>query len=206
MRRFSPFAPALLCVFAVVVFTGCGGDDETGSTAAAEPDPATTVSVEQFRTGFSEQTGIELTASDFAGEAVLLGFDDDGDAMEFSEAETAFQDEYASAQIFVVESGGDPDQIFDVVTGKGRDEASLESGGDTLRLITTIADEPDADGVIWTEQCLRYEKRKSRDSCSWTGSKRYGRNVIVSWTATSDTLDEASSRLDEAVSAVVAGA
>lgn len=196
----------LVCVLAIATFTGCGGGDDAGSGTTADPDPTASVTVDQFRTGFAEQTGIELTADDFPGETVILGFDDDGDAMKYSEAETAFIDEYGTAQIYIVEPGGDPELIFEAVTGKGLDEAPFESGGDTVRLVTKIADEPDADGVIWVEQCVRYEKQKTLNACSWTGNKRYGRNVIVSWTAAGDTLDEAAARLDEAVSAAVASA
>ena len=205
MRRSFPVLAALVCVLAIAAVVGCGGEDDGGSDTVAAPDPATRVSADQFRTGFAEETGIELTASDFPGDTVLLGFDDDGDPMASSDAETAFVEEFGTVQIYVVEPGGDPELILDAVTGESRDDTPVESGGDTVRLITNVA-EPDADGVVWTRQCVRYEKQKSLNACSWTGTKRYGQNVIASWTATSDELDEASSRLDEAVSATVAGA
>jgi hypothetical protein len=206
MRRSGLIPLTLACVIAVSSFASCGGGDDAGSGSTADPDPTTSVTVEQFKAGFADQTGIELTADDFPGDTVLLQFDDDGDVMKISEAEAAFMDEYGTAQIYVVEPGGDPEMIFDVVTGKAMDDAPVESGGDTVRLVTNVADEPDADGVIWVEQCVRYENQKSLNSCAWTGTKRYGTNVIVSWTAAGDTLDDAAARLDEAVSAVVAGA
>jgi len=198
MRRSLKTPLALVGVFVVAAFAGCGGGEDFDSTDS--------VTVEQFKTGFSEQTGVELTAEDFPGDTVILSLDDDGDALKFSEAETEFMEEYGTAQIYVVEAGGDPEMIFDVVAGKSLSDAPVESGGDTVRLVTKVADEPDADGVIWVERCVRYENRKSLSSCSWTGSKRYGTNVIVSWTAADDSLDEAAKRLDEAVSAAVAGA
>jgi len=205
MRRSFRVPAALVCVLVIFAVAGCGGDDDAGSDILAAPDPGTRVSADQFRTGFASETGVELTASDFPGETVLLGFDDDGDPMASSDAETAFVEEFGTAQIYVVEPDGDPETILDAVTGESRDDTPVESGGDTVRLITNVA-EPDADGVIWTRQCVRYEDQQSLNACSWTGTKRYGRNAIVSWTATSDALDEASSRLDQAVSATVAGA
>jgi hypothetical protein len=206
MKRSVLIPLALACVFAVATLAGCGGGDDAGSGASADPDPTTSVSVEQFKAGFAEQTGVELTAEDFPGDTVLLEFDDDGDAFKMSEAEAAYIEEYGTAQIYVVEPGVDPEMIFDVVTGGNLDEAPVESGSDTVRLVTNIADEPDADGVIWVEQCVRFEDQESRNTCAWTGNKLYGSNVIVSWTADGDTLDEAATRLDEAVSAAVTGA
>jgi hypothetical protein len=55
--------------------------------------------------------------------------------------------------------------------------------------------------VIWSQQCVRYSEQKSLDACSWSGNKIYGENVIVSWTATTDRLDESAARLDRAVAA-----
>ena len=206
MRRPLLIPLTLGCVYAIATFAGCGGNGDTDSGTSANIDPSTSVSVDQFKAGFAEQTGVELTADDFPGETSILGFDDDGDAMSSSDAESAFIDEYGTVQIYVVEPDGDPDMIFDVVTGESLDDAPVESGGDTLRLVTKVADEADADGVIWVERCVRYEQQKSLNACSWTGNKRYGKNVIVSWTASGDTLDEAAARFDEAVSAAVAGA
>ena len=158
MRRSFRVPSALVCVLVISAVAGCGGDDDAGSDIVAAPDPGTRVSADQFRTGFASETGVELTASDFPGETVLLGFDDDGDPMASSDAETAFVEEFGTAQIYVVEPDGDPELILDAVTGESRDDTPVESGGDTVRLITNVA-EPDADGVIWTRQCVRYEKQ-----------------------------------------------
>lgn len=194
----------LVGVLAVTAFVGCGGGGDAGSGTTGA-DPTASVTVEQFKAGFAEQTGIELTPDDFPGDTVLLQFDDDGEAAEVSEAEAAFLDEYGAAQIYVVEADGDPDMILDVLTGENADEAPVEVGGEKVRLVTKIAEEPDADGVVWVERCIRSEEKGSLSSCSWTGIKRYGSNVIVSWTAAGDTLDGAAAKLDEAVSATVAG-
>ncbi len=206
MRLHFPIPTTLLCVFTIAAFAGCGGDDDPGSGTVSDPDPTTTVTVEQFVSGFADQTGVELSSEDFPGDAVLLGFDDDGEAFEFSEAETEFIDEYGTAQIFVVETGGDPEMILDAVTGQGLDESPVELGGDTVRLVTKVADKPDADGVIWVRQCVRYETDKSRNTCSWKGNKIYGRNVITSWISAEDSLDDQARKLDQAVSETVAGA
>ena len=193
---------AMVCAFALAAVTGCG--DDGGSGAVVDPDPDTTVTVDQFVSGFSDETGIELTPDELPGGAVLLRFDDDGNESEFSQAETEFQQEYGSSQIYVVTADGDPDMIFDAVVGEPGKGEPIRSGGDTVRLDRSVADKPDADGVIWARQCVRYEKDSSLNSCAWTGSKRYGSNVIVSWTTTTDGLDQAGSKLDRAVSAVVA--
>lgn len=59
--------------------------------------------------------------------------------------------------------------------------------------------------AIWVKRCVRYEKLESLNTCGWTGNKRYCKNVIVIWTTSGDSLDEAGSRLDKAVSAAVSG-
>ena len=60
----------------------------------------------------------------------------------------------------MVDKGGDPDLIFDSISGRSTSDAPVENG----------------------------------------------ENVIVSWRAAGDELDESAARLDEAVSATVAGA
>ncbi len=197
---------ALPVLVAAVGLGACGGSDDPGpaTTTTADPDQTASVTVEQFESGFADATGTRLTPRDFPGGAVLFSFDDDGDVMQTSEAEAAFIEEFGTAQIYVVEPDGDPQIILDAVTGESRDDTPVESGGDTVRLVTKVA-EPDGDGVIWSEQCVRYEKQKSLNACAWSGTKRYGKNVIVNWTATADEMDEAASRLDEAVSQAVAG-
>ncbi len=197
------------------VFAGCGGDDggnsdsggtTGGSGAAVEVDPTSTLTVEQFTSGFADETGFELTSESFPGGARTLSFDEDGDAMTLTEAETGFFEEFGAPQIYLVEADGDPDLVFDAVVGEPGKGEPIESGGDTVRLDREVSEEPDADGIVWSEQCVTYEKDKSLNTCAWSGTKRYGTNVIVSWTSTSDALDETASRLDQAVSATVAGA
>jgi hypothetical protein len=201
---------------AIAVITGCGGGDGgasdggvpdgQGSAAAIAVDPSTTVTVDQFKRGFTDETGFELTANSFPGGAQLLTFDDDGDLMTVSEAESAFFDEFGTPQIYVVAADGDPDLIFDVVVGEPGKGEPVEFGDDMARIDRTVSGQPDADGIIWSEQCVVYEKDSSRNVCAWSGTKRYGRNLIVSWTSTGDSLEEAAARLDRAVSAAVAGA
>lgn len=202
MRPLLRIPTALVCVLALAAFTGCGGDG--GSDSAGDPDPNAKVTVDQFVTGFNDETGIELSPDDLPGGAVLLGFDEDGDVTEFSPAEIGFQEEFGTAQIYVVTADGDPDMIFETVVGEPGKGEPIRSGGDTVRLDRTVAGKPDVDGVIWSKQCVRYEGDRSLNSCAWSGSKRFGQNVIVSWTATSGELDDASSNLDQTVSAVVA--
>jgi ABC-type glycerol-3-phosphate transport system substrate-binding protein len=133
MRRSRTTSFSFACLLAVAAFAGCGGDDGAGpdSGASTGPGPATTVTVEEFKQGFAEQTGVELAARDFPGDTTLLQFDDDGEAMEVSEAEAAFAEEYGNAQIYIVGPSGDVEQIFDVVTGESQSEEPVESGGTT---------------------------------------------------------------------------
>ncbi len=204
MKLRNPLLAALLSTLAITLAAGCGGDDSTPPEDVQEPAANVEVTVDEFKSGFADETGFDLTADDFPGGAKLLSFDEDGEIMELSEAETEFQNEFGTAQIYVVEDG-DPAFILNVAVGKTEKGDFADLGDDRVALDKTVASQPDENGVIWTRQCVRYEKAKDRNVCSWSGTKQYGKNVIVTWTSTDDSLDEAAARLDQSVSAAVAG-
>jgi hypothetical protein len=207
MKRSPRTLVGLLVLISIGTFAGCGGgsgDSGTESGAPVVVEPTTNVTVKQFQDAFADETGFELTADSFPGGAQLLSFDDDGDPMEFSDAETGFANEFGSAQIYVVEADGDPEMILDVVVGEAGKGDSVEFGGELVRIDRRVS-KPDADEVIWSEQCVVYEGKKTPKACSWSGTKRYGQNVIVTWTSPSSELSPSAARLDRAVSATVAG-
>lgn len=207
MRQSLRTVPAILFVLVIGVFAGCGGDDGGSGGDSAGPavvEPTATVSVEQFKSGFADETGFELTSEPFPGDSQTLSFDDDGDLMTISEAETDFIDEFGIPQIYLVDPDGDTDMIFDLVVGEPGGGEPTEFGGDMARLDRKVFEKPDADGVIWSKECVRFEKDESRNVCSWSGTKRYGANVIVKWPSTGKEIEPTAARLDQAMSATVA--
>jgi hypothetical protein len=201
MRLRKAIAAATAVSLAVLVATGCGGGGEDQS---GDPADDVRVSVTDFKDAFAGETGLDLAARDLPGGVKLLALDQDGDPMNATRGEVEFLREYGNAQIYLVEDG-DPELIFETARGEtGRSEPAA-SGGDTVTIASEVAEEPDGDGVIWTRNCVEYEKKSELNTCAWTGTKRYGQNVIVTWTQTSEGLSEGARRLDEAVSAAVAG-
>jgi hypothetical protein len=197
MRQGKAIAAAIMIGLALAA-AGCGGEDE-----ADGPPADARVSVKEFRDAFAGDTGVTLTVEDLPGGASLLVADQDGDPLNVTPREAEFLRQYGSAQIYVVEDG-DPDLIFRAATGKTGQSKSARSGGDTVSIDTEVAEEPDEDGVTWTRNCVNYENQSGLDTCAWTGTKRYGQNVIVSWTQTSRGLTPEARELDEAVSAAAA--
>jgi hypothetical protein len=191
---------ALAAVSTATGLAGCGGGDENPTTGIAS-DVRT--SVAGFKSGFADATGVRLNRSDLPGGAVLLSAGRDGDGTDVTNQESAFLRDYGNARIYVVEDG-DPDLIFSTATGRSGTSTPVESGGDTVSISTDVK-EPDDEGVVWSRNCVNYEKQEKLDTCAWTGTKRYGDNVIVTWTQTTEGLTPQSRRLDDAVTAAVSG-
>ena len=192
-------AVTAVSLFALAM-TGCGGGEGSG-----DPPEDVRVSVGEFKDSFAGETGLELKAQDLPGGAKLLALDQDGDPMNTTRGEVEFIRKYGNAQIYVVDNG-DPDLLFRTVTGKTGKSKPAKSGGDTVSIASEVAEEPDGDGVVWTRNCVDYGKQNELDTCAWTGTKRYGQNVIVSWSQTSEGLTPGAQKLDEAVSAAVSSA
>jgi hypothetical protein len=181
-----------------LALAGCGGGEDGN-----EPSADAQASVKAFSESFSADTGLNLEAEQLPGGAKLLVLDRNGDASEVTQDEAEYLSRFGNAQIYLVDEG-DPDVIFEAATGQTGKSRPATTGGDTVSINSEVADEPDEDGVIWTRNCVEYEKKTELNTCTWTGTKRYGRNVIVTWTQTSEGLSEGARELDAAVSAAVA--
>ena len=57
----------------------------------------------------------------------------------------------------------------------------------------TTSKEPDENGVYWTEDC---SLESSGVPCYFSGTKRYGKNVVLTWQADGQELDSTWDRLN----------
>jgi hypothetical protein len=197
MKLLARMGIGLAVVASLALVGGCGGDDNT-------VPPDTQVSVGGFSEGFAAATGLTLKPEELPGGASLLvpGGSDGSDA---SGKEVEFLREYGNARIYVVEDG-DPDLVYEASVGENGTSRPTRTGDDLVSIETEVATEADDDGVVWTRNCVRYEKQPELNTCAWTGTKRYGQNLIVSWTQNEEGLTAGGRSLDEAVtSAAVEG-
>lgn len=156
-RYYAPMLRmALGILFCSVALVACGGE-ETKTTSTQEV-------VDHFRT----QTGESLiVGSEFSKEGVdeldLGGKDPSG---QLTEEGYRLGAEFGAFSIRVFEDPSEAEEDAEYISQDDKDQEVTASG------------EPDENGIYWTKTCYLF---LSPPDCSYSATKLYGSNVVLSW-------------------------
>lgn len=162
----------LLCSFGLIA---CGGED-TKITSTQEV-------VDHFRVQTGESLIIGSESSREGVDDLDLGGEDQSGQL--TEEGYRLAGEFGIFSIQVFEDPSDAEEEAEYVAEDNKDVEITASG------------EPDADGIYWTKTCYLFI---SADECAYSGAKRFGSNVVLSWQGgKKQETDEAWDRLNTAL-------